>query len=104
MKRIISQCNKELAQARDRITLALAMLLPLITLLILGFAIRLETKNIHLVVQDFDMSPLSRTYIEQLFATDRFQPTPRCGNDPVRDALDPGIAKAVIIIPPDFSS
>jgi ABC-2 type transport system permease protein len=74
-----------------------------LTLFIYGFAVRLETKNIPIVIQDFDMSPLSRTYIEQLFATNQFQPTPWSGNDSVRDALDQGIAKAAVIIPPDFN-
>ncbi|UBF24082.1 ABC transporter permease [Kovacikia minuta CCNUW1] len=104
MKRILAQCVKELVQfRRDRLTLALAFLLPLLTLFIFGFAIRLESKNIPLVVQDFDRSKLSNTYIERLFATNQFQPVRWSGNDPARDALDQGIAKAVVIIPPDFS-
>ncbi|MHC5761062.1 hypothetical protein [Nostoc sp.] len=41
MKRIFAQCTKELVQfRRDRLTLALAFLLPFLTLLIFGFAIR----------------------------------------------------------------
>ncbi|MBC7971443.1 MAG: ABC transporter permease [Verrucomicrobia bacterium] len=104
MKRILAQCMKELAQfRRDRLTLALAFLLPIMTLLIFGFAIRLESKNIPLVVQDFDHSNLSQTYIERLFATNQFQPVRWSGNDPMRDAIDKGIAKAAVIIPPDFS-
>jgi ABC-2 type transport system permease protein len=51
MKRILAQCNKELAQfRRDRLTLALAFILPVMTLFIFGFAIRLEAKNIALAV------------------------------------------------------
>ncbi|MEH1893194.1 MAG: hypothetical protein V7K92_28520 [Nostoc sp.] len=74
MKRILSQCRKELAQfQRDRFTLALAFLLPFISLIIFGFAIRLESKNIPLFVQDFDISPLSRAYTERLFATNQFE-------------------------------
>ncbi len=104
LRRIRSQCVKELLQfRRDRLTMGLAFLLPLLTLLIFGFAIRLEARNIPLVVQDFDHSPLSRTYIERLFATHQFQPVRWQGNDPVADALDPGIAKVAVIIPPDFS-
>jgi len=104
MKRILSQCVKELVQfRRDRLTLGLAFLLPLLTLLIFGFAIRLEAKDIPLVIQDFDHSNLSQTYIERLFATNQFQPVPWSGEDPVHDALDKGIAKVAVIIPPDFS-
>jgi ABC-2 type transport system permease protein len=55
MKRIISQCRKELVQfSRDRLTLALAFILPVMTLFIFGFAIRLEAKDIPLLVQDQD--------------------------------------------------
>ncbi len=104
MKRILSQCVKELLQfRRDRTTLGLAFILPLLTLLIFGFAIRLETKNIPIVVQDFDHSNLSQTYTDRLFATNQFQPVQWSGDDPVKDAVDRGIAKAVVIIPPDFS-
>lgn len=103
LNRIWAQCIKELAQfRRDRLTLALAFLLPLLTLLIFGFAIRLETKNIPLAIQDFDRSPLSRAYIERLFATNQLQPTAWSGSDPA-SAIDRGIAKAAIVIPPDFT-
>ncbi|MDX2217210.1 MAG: ABC transporter permease [Oculatellaceae cyanobacterium bins.114] len=104
MKRIWSQCTKELAQfGRDRLTVALAFVLPLLTLLIFGFAIRLEAKNIPIAIQDFDNSPLSRSYIERLFATNQFQAISWVGSDPVRATLDSSIAKAAVVIPPDFS-
>lgn len=104
MQRILSQCTKELSQfRRDRITLGLAFLLPLLSLFIFGFAIRLESKNIPLVIQDFDHSRLSQMYIERLFATNQFQPVRWSGNSPVDEALDQGVAKAALIIPPDFS-
>ncbi len=104
MKRILAQCSKELAQfRRDRLTLALAFILPVMTLFIFGFAIRLEAKNISLVVQDFDRSNLSRQYAEGLYATNQFVPVQWNGDDPMRDALDRGIGKAAIIIPPSFN-
>lgn len=104
MRRILAQCRKELLQfRRDRLTLGLAFLLPLLTLLIFGFAIRLETKVIPIVVQDFDRSPLSAAYTDRLFATDQFRPASWRGGDPVADAIDRGLAKAAVIIPPEFS-
>ncbi|MDJ0744609.1 MAG: ABC transporter permease [Xenococcaceae cyanobacterium MO_167.B27] len=117
MKRILSQCQKELAQfRRDRLTLALAFILPLMTLLIFGFAIRLEAKNIPLFIQDFDLSPLSRSYIERLFATNQFTQAsslrfPIIDSEDNKDylfrnpqqAIDEGIAKATVVIPTDFS-
>jgi ABC-2 type transport system permease protein len=104
MKRILAQCQKELAQfRRDRLTLALAFLLPFITLLIFGYTIRLESKDIPVVVQDFDQTRLSRSYTERLYGTNQFIPCDWSGTDPARDAIDQGIAKAAIIIPPEFS-
>jgi ABC-2 type transport system permease protein len=103
MKRVLSQCFKELNQfRRDRLTVALAFVLPLAVLLIYGYAIRLEATNIPLSVQDFDNSPLSRTYIARLFATNQFVPTPLDGTETTA-ALDRGTAKATVVIPPDFS-
>jgi ABC-2 type transport system permease protein len=103
MKRILSQCIKELAQfRRDRLTVALALILPLGMLLIYGFAIRLEIKNIPLGVQDFDRSPLSRAYMERLYATNQFIPIP-LRDSSMSEVMARGIAKAVVVIPPDFS-
>ena len=101
-RRILAQCQKELAQfRRDRLTVALAFLLPLGMMLIYGFAIRLEAQNLPISVQDFDRSPLSRTYIARLFATNQFIPV-RSGESPT-DSLDRGDAIASVVIPPDFS-
>lgn len=106
-QRIFSQCVKELVQfRRDRLTVALAFALPLMTLLLFGFSIRLEIQNIPLAVQDFDNSPLSRAYTERFFATNQFQSV-SLGNEnqfpPPDEILDRGVAKAVVIVPPDFS-
>ena len=104
MKRIWSQCIKELAQfRRDRLTFALAFVLPLGMLLIMGYAIRLETKNIPLAIQDFDVSPLSRSYVERLFATKQFQPISWSGEGDPIEIINQGLAKAAVVIPPDFS-
>lgn len=103
MRRILAQARKELAQLqRDRLTLALAIVLPILTLFIFGFAIRLESKDLPIVVQDLDISPRSRAYIEQIFATNQFKPVPWSDGRSPQAALDQGMARAVVIIPPDF--
>lgn len=102
MNRILSQCIKELLQfRRDRLTLALAFILPTITLFIFGFAIRLEAKDIPLLVRDFDRSVLSQEYTDRLFATNLFTPVTWQGNP--ETALDRSLARVVVVIPPDFS-
>ena len=114
MRRILAQCQKELVQfKRDRLTLALAFILPLISLLLFGFAIRLEAKNIPIYIQDFARSPLSRSYIESLLASNQFQIPARFQlpflpnqSDLIynsQEIIDRGIAKVAVVIPPDFS-
>ena len=114
MQRILAQCNKELVQfKRDRLTLGLAFILPLISLFIFGFAIRLEAQNIPLYIQDFAQTPLSNSYVESLLADDKFE-TPSSSQllflqnqlsqiNSYQEIIDQGIAKVVVVIPPEFS-
>jgi ABC-2 type transport system permease protein len=103
MNRVWDQCQKELNQfQRDRLGVALAFILPLAALLIIGFAIRLEAKNIPLAVQDLDRTSLSRGYIERLYATNQFTPVPWKGST-FPDAIDRGQATVQVTIPPGFA-
>jgi ABC-2 type transport system permease protein len=103
MKRILTQCLKELNQfRRDRLTVALALILPLGMLLTYGYGIRLEMTNIPLSIQDFDHSFLSRSYVARLYATNQFVPVPMVSSSPTT-VIDRGLAKVVLVIPPDFS-
>ena len=54
-------------------------------------------------MQDFNRTNLSNSYIERLYATEQFLPKQWSGDNPTRDAIDRGIAKAAVIIPPEFS-
>lgn len=104
IRRIRNQFFKELQQfQRDRLGVALAFILPVIALLIIGFAIRLEAKNIPLVVRDLDQTSLSRSYIERLYATNLFVPAQWQGAR-FPDALDRGTAQVQITIPVGFSA
>ncbi len=104
IRRIRNQFFKELQQfQRDRLGVALAFILPVIALLIIGFAIRLEAKNIPLVVRDLDQTTLSRSYIERLYATNLFVPAKWQGRR-FPDALDRGTAQVQITIPVGFAA
>lgn len=103
-RRIRNQFFKELQQfQRDRLGVALAFILPVIALLIIGFAIRLEAKNIPLVVRDFDQTSLSRSYIERLYATNLFVPA-KWDSGHFPDALDRGTAQIQVLIPVGFTA
>lgn len=102
MKKILAQSKKELLQFwRYKLTVALAFLLPLILLFIYGFAIRLESKNIPLVIQDYDKTFLSRDFIDKFKASNQFNLLNYSFS--IQKALDKDIAKVGIIIPPDFT-
>jgi ABC-2 type transport system permease protein len=114
LKRLWTLSYKELTQLRrDPFSLMLVFLMPLITILIYGFAIRLIISEIPLVVQDFDNTYLSRAFIDRINASGQFElvkpstyrsyiPSFAVKATPL-EILDRGIAKAVVIIPPEFT-
>lgn len=103
MKRVMAQVVKEVAQfRRDRLTVALAFVLPVLAILMYGFGTRLESKNIKVAVFNLDNGALSREYIDTIFATDQFVAEKWQGKDAM-GPLDLGVAKASVTIPPEFS-
>ena len=103
MKRIIAQTRKELTQVfRDKLTVALAPVLPLILLALLGTVLSLSVKGISVVVQDFDRTPLSRQYIDLLGASLTFRVVPLSQNQRPEEVLASEKARAVIVIPQNF--
>ena len=61
MHRIFAVLQKEILQmCRDKMTLALVFLLPLVQLLLFGFAIQTEVKHISTVVFDQSLTGESR--------------------------------------------
>jgi ABC-2 type transport system permease protein len=61
MTRILSVIKKEYLQMRrDRLTLVLIFMLPLVQLLLFGYAIQTEVKHIPTVVFDQSLSSESR--------------------------------------------
>lgn len=103
MIRTFSQCGKELAQfRRDRISVGLAFILPVITLFLFGFGTRLEVKDLPVAIINFDGGKASRDYIERIFFTQQLIPSKFQGSDPF-EPLDRGKARASIVIPPEFS-
>ena len=103
MKRVLAQVKKELTQLwRDKLTLALALVLPVILLLLLSNATSLTVKDIPVAVQDLDKTPLSRQYIEAVAGSLSFTVADLPPDTPPERALDRNIARAALIIPPHF--
>jgi ABC-2 type transport system permease protein len=64
MRRIIAVATKELHQiARDRRTLGILLLFPAFILLIYGYALNFDIRDVRLAVQDRDRSTASRELV-----------------------------------------
>ncbi|HQJ31360.1 MAG TPA: ABC transporter permease, partial [Syntrophales bacterium] len=89
---------------RDYRSLYLAFAIPLILILLFGYALSLDVDNIRTVVVDYDRTPQSRELIRRLDASPYFHVTAR--PETSREAtgwLDHGRAILAVIIPPDWT-
>jgi ABC-2 type transport system permease protein len=103
MKRIIAQIRKELTQfSRDKLTVVLALVLPLITMWLLGSAVSLTVTDLPVVIQDWDQSASSRRYYDTIKQSLTFHVVDLPINESPEKALDKAQARAAIIIPPKF--
>ncbi|UCD63925.1 MAG: ABC transporter permease [Candidatus Zixiibacteriota bacterium] len=97
--------RKEFIQVfRDRNMLRIVFAMPIIQLLLFGYVVNLEVKNIRLDVYDFDQSRLSREFVSSTKAGGYFSPTPAARPlfDLERNFQDASRDMAVVI-PDDFS-
>jgi ABC-2 type transport system permease protein len=103
-RRVFAQARKELTQiVRDWLTLTLALVLPLFLILLLSNAISLTVNDLPLVVQDFDSSSASRSYIDAFRASITFRVVSWPTDCNPEEALKSGRARGVLIIPSHFS-
>src|SRR5947209_319678 len=94
---------KELDQfRRDRLTVGLAFVLPVVALLMYGLATRLEAKDIPISVVNLDGGKLSRELVDRIYASLQFVPAAGFAGK-LLSPVDTGAAKASVLIPPDFS-
>jgi len=104
MKRFWPMFRKEFIQMRrDRLTLGIMVGIPVIQLLLFGFAIQTDVRHIPTVVLDESRTPASRDIIHALENTGSFHIV---GHVDDRTALDAAIARgdaqAGIVVPADY--
>lgn len=97
--------RKEFIQLRrDRLTLAMVVVLPAVQLLLFGYAIRTEVRNLPTVVLDESQSGESRAFIDVMRNTGNFRVTGAVASRAeLRRVIERGDASAAVIIPPEFS-
>lgn len=89
---------------RDARSLYLAFAIPLLLILLFGYALSLDVDNIPTVVLDQDRTDLSRDFIGRLDASSYFTVTAHLPNSrAVAESLDQGRATLAVVIPPDWT-
>jgi ABC-2 type transport system permease protein len=103
MRRILAQARKELTQlVRDKMALALALLLPCTQLILMGTAISLTVSDLPIAIQDLDGSPASRTLIDAFRGSNTFRIVPFSVDKQPETAFTSNLARAALIIPERF--
>lgn len=104
-RRLWAVARKEMIQLRrDTRSLALAFALPALLLLLFGYAISLDVRNLDLAVLDQSRSDASRRLVESFVASGYFRVTAWLARSAdATAALADGQAQVVLTIPPGFA-
>jgi ABC-2 type transport system permease protein len=104
--RLISIIRKEFIQIiRDKRTLAIILIIPIMQLFLLGYAATNDVRNIPMAVNDQCKCAESRSLLDAYRAADYFKLTYSVSSeDEIRTLIENGGARAAIIIPPDYNT
>lgn len=105
LQRIMGLMHKEfILIKRDRGTIAMLVVLPIMLLTLFGFAITLDPKHLPLAVISHDETPLTRILISNLSTSNYFKVVDT-SNDraQVQQKLDTGVLSFALLIPADFT-
>lgn len=105
LKRTIAIIKKEVRQLkRDTRLLAVIFSFPVILLIMFGYAVNFDVKNIRVAVYDQDRSQLSRDFINSLKNSEYFNIVEYLySGDKIDILLDQKTVMCVVVIPEDFS-
>ena len=105
MPRFWPMVRKEFIQMkRDRLTLGIMIGIPIVQLLMFGYAIQTDVRHIPTVVLDRSRTPESRDLIAAFQNTGSFRIVEHVDGLPALDAaIERGRAQAGIIVPPEYA-
>ena len=103
--RILVVARKELLQLRrDRLTLGMMTMIPLMQLMLFGYAINTDVRHIPTIIFDGDQSAESRDLVQSLQATGFYDIVGHARSyDEVDLALRGATAKVALIVPPGYA-
>ena len=106
LPRLLAIIQKEFIQTlRDRSTLVIMISIPLLQLILFGYAINMNVQHIPLVAADQSLDDASRAYLDDLTNSGYFDLVKIVPDQAaaIRE-IDLNQASAAVIIPPDFAS
>jgi len=103
-RRVMAVARKEMIQLRrDHLTFAMMAAVPLVQLLLFGYAINADPKHLPAAVVEADASPMSRSIIAALQHSDYYDIRLRTSDSQMADrALEGGEVSFVLTIPVGF--
>jgi ABC-2 type transport system permease protein len=104
VRRLKAVATKEVRQlSRDRVTFGMIVGVPLMQIILFGYAINYDVRNLTTVVQDDANSSMSREFIAQLKATQVVHVTYTTNSsDELAKLMREGRASMAVVIPRDF--
>src|SRR5207237_5373272 len=104
--RVFSIAWKELQQVRrDGLTMAMMVVLPIVQLLLFGYAINTDVRHIHTVVYDQDKSAASRDLVRSMASTGLYDMVGEVDDyADLEHAIRGGTARAAVVIPASYAS
>lgn len=103
-QRLTAMAWKEfLQQIRDPQTLRVMLLAPVLQMVVLGFAVTNDLRNVNVGVLDEDRTPQSRRALDIVASTGYFRMEPLDSPEALARALDTGQQQATIRVPPGFA-
>ncbi|WP_220433448.1 ABC transporter permease [Zemynaea arenosa] len=102
--RLLAILIKEFRQMRrDRLTFAMMVAVPIMQLILFGYAINTDPKGLPLAVVEADHSPFSRAFVHGLVNSRYFKLVAQPGSEAEGNRLlETGDAQFLLVVPPDF--
>lgn len=106
MTRLLAIARKEFLQLRrDRITFGFLVVVPLVQILLFGYAANTDVRHIRTLIMDHDQSAETRDFVRSLEATGTYRAVGAAtGYESIERAFRRGDARAALVFPQDFSS
>ncbi len=106
LRRLWAMARKEwLHIRRDTRSLAMAFVVPAVMVVLFGYIITFDVKDIRMAVLDRDNTTRSRDLVDAFRSSGYFQVTAHLtGEDQITPLLERGTVRLVLVIPPDFAS